>query len=77
MTIKAGVWIDHSRAVVILISDAGIETKRIESGLKKPFRSAGGFRLKTPHTPHDYVAEDSLERTLMDRLKNFYDEVLS
>jgi hypothetical protein len=77
MAIKAGVWIDHTRAVVVLISEKGKETKQFESGIKRPFRSAGGSRAKTPYTPHDHVAEDALERKLIARLKNFYDEVIA
>jgi hypothetical protein len=77
MAIKAGVWIDQTKVVVILISETGEETKQIESGIRRPVRSAGGSRLQTPYTPRDYVAEDALERKLLDRLKNFYDKVIA
>ncbi|MBI3866109.1 MAG: hypothetical protein HY290_29880 [Planctomycetia bacterium] len=77
MAFKAGVWIDHTKAVVVLISGTGHKTRQFESGVTRPFRSAGGSRAKTPYTPHDYVAEDSVERKLMARLKNFYDEVIA
>lgn len=77
MANKAGVWIDHNRAVVVLISDTKTETKLIASGIKRPFRSARGRAAKTPYTPRDHVAEDALERKLIDRLKSFYDEVIA
>ena len=77
MTNKAGVWIDHTRAVVVLISDTKTETRLIASGVKRPMRTVRGGRATTVYTPRDYVAEDALERKLVDRLKNFYDEVIA
>jgi hypothetical protein len=77
MAMKAGVWIDHRQAIVVLLTDAGQEIKRVQSGLEKPVRSAGGSKSKNPYTPNDFVAEDRLERKLMNQLKKYYDEVLA
>jgi hypothetical protein len=77
MAMKAGVWIDHQQAIVVLVTDAGQEIKRIKSGIEKPVRSAGGSKSKNPYTPNDFVAEDRLERKLVNHLKKFYDEVLA
>ena len=65
MAIKAGVWIDHRKAVVVLITDAATETKQIDSGVEGPIR---------PASP---VAEDIQERKILARLKTFYDEVIA
>lgn len=73
MATKAGVWIDHRQAIVVLVTDAGKSIKKIASGIEKPDHS----RLKHKYTPNDFVAEDRLEHKLMSRLKDFYNEVIA
>jgi hypothetical protein len=73
MSAKAGVWIDHKQAVLVLIAEEGQEIKRIASGIGRPSRSGSN----NPYTPNDFVAEDRLERKHDSHLKNFYDEVIS
>jgi stalled ribosome rescue protein Dom34 len=77
MAIKAGVWIDHAKAVVVLIADSGEETKQIKSDVKKPARSAAGSRPKKSYTPNDFVAEDKQQRKLTDHLNKYYDQVIA
>jgi hypothetical protein len=73
MSVKAGVWIDHKQAIVVLITDANQEIKKISSGIKRPVRS----RSNNPYTPNDFVAEDRLERKFDSHLKDFYDQVIA
>ena len=73
MSIKAGVWIDHQQAVLVLITDAGKEIKKMTSGIERPARS----RSHNSYTPNDFTAEDRLERKFDSHLKNFYDEVIA
>lgn len=73
MATKAGVWIDHRQAIVVLVTDAGKKIKKIASGVERPDHS----RLKHKYTPNDFVAEDRREHKLMTQLKNFYDEVIA
>jgi hypothetical protein len=78
MAMKAGVWIDHRQAVVVLLVGAGHETIRIKSGVEKPVRSGGGgAKSKNAYTPNDFVAEDRLERKVANQLKKYYDEVVA
>ena len=78
MPINAGVWIDRTKAVVVLLSDKVEETKRIKSDLeKKPVLAADGSRRKNAYTPNDFVAEDKRERKATDRRNRFYDEVIA
>ena len=77
MSIKAGVWIDHRQAVVVLVTDAGKKIKKIASGVEKPVRSSGTSRSKNKYTPNDFVAEDTLQRKLASLLKNFFDEIIA
>lgn len=57
MAIKAGVWIDHQKALVVLISDQGEEIKRIKSSMPRRARLAAGSSSKNKYTPNDFVAE--------------------
>jgi hypothetical protein len=77
MATKAGVWLDHRQAVLILLTDEGRQVKKIKSGVGVPTRSAGGSRPKNKYTPHDFVAEDRLGRKLVSHLTKFYDEVIA
>jgi hypothetical protein len=73
MSVKAGVWIDHQQAVLVLITDADKEIKKIASGVEGPVRS----RSHNSYTPNDFTAEDRLERKFDSHLKVFYDEVIA
>jgi hypothetical protein len=73
MSVKAGVWIDHKQAIVVLIAGTGQEIKKVKSGIESPVRS----RANNPYTPNDFVAEDRLERKFDSHLKDFYDEVIA
>ena len=71
MAIKAGVWIDHQKALVVLISDQGEEIKRIKSSMPRRARLAAGSSSKNKYTTNDFVAEDRLERKLTGHLVEF------
>jgi stalled ribosome rescue protein Dom34 len=77
MATKAGVWIDHQQAVVVLIKDAGQEVKKFKSVMEPRAQPASGSRSKHKYTPNDFVAEDTRERRLVDERKKVYDEVLA
>lgn len=73
MSVKAGVWIDHKQAVLVLISETGSQTKKFTSGIKRTDRTGS----KTSYTPKDFVPEDRLQRKSDSHLKEFYDEVIA
>ena len=77
MATKAGVWIDHQQALVVLITDAGQETKKFTSVMEPRAQPASGSRSKHKYTPNDFIAEDTRERRLVDERKKVYDEVLA
>jgi hypothetical protein len=76
MTINAGVWIDHHKAVVLRITDAGEDIRQIISGDNKTAHTAEGARVKSAHTRTDFVAKDKLERKAESHLNKYYDEVI-
>ena len=77
MATKAGVWIDHKQATVVLISDAGREVKKIVFDIGQPVYTKGGGRSKNTYTRNDFVAEDKLERKVASDRKDYYADVLA
>jgi hypothetical protein len=77
MTINAGIWIDHHKAVVLRITDKGEDLHQIISDDNNTARSASGARVKNTYTPNDFVAEDKLERKAESHLNKYYDEVIA
>jgi stalled ribosome rescue protein Dom34 len=74
MAAKAGVWIDHKQAFVVLLTDAGQEIKTVQSGIEAPGKSAGS-NSTSKYTPNDFVAEDRLERKVVSHRKKYFDDV--
>jgi stalled ribosome rescue protein Dom34 len=74
---NAGVWIDHRKAVIVLVTDKGEDLRQITSGVDKPRRSIGSPRSKHSYTPNDFVAEDKLQRKFAIDLNTYYDQVIA
>ncbi len=74
---KAGLWIDHRKAVIVTVTGGGEEIKQINSDIEKRVRSSGGSRSKTPYGPQDVSAEDIRDRKFLSHLNNYYDEIIS
>ena len=77
MATKAGVWIDHKQAIVVIVTNAGNEIKKIAFDIGQPVRSARSKRPKGKFTPNDYIAEDRLERKVENDRKDYYDDVIA
>ena len=73
---NAGLWIDHREAVIVVLSDTGEATTRIQSGVSKQLRrssapSEGKFKA------HQAPADDSRENEFMGHLARYYDQVIT
>lgn len=77
MATKAGVWIDHKQAIVVLITDKGQDIKKIAFDIGQPVRRASKSRTKNKFTPNDFVAEGTLERKVEADRKSYYDDVIA
>ena len=75
MSIKAGVWIDHHKAILVRMTTEGEEITQINSDVEKPFSSAAGSGSDGEH-PKNYQSENKQEHKFMNQLNGFYDEVL-
>ena len=71
MNKQAGLWIDHRKAIVVLITDESEEIKKIVSGMEKHVRFTGGDGSE------DGSSEDVRDRQFGNHLNSYYDEVIA
>jgi hypothetical protein len=67
----AGLWIDHRKAVIVIVSEAGEQIKEISSDMEKHTRFTGG------NASMDGSTEDVRDRQFGNRLNNFYEAVIA
>jgi len=72
-----GLWIDHRKAVIAVVSDKGEETKVIESNVEKQPGRFAGVRSTTPYESQKVPADDSRERGFTGHLLGYYDEIIA
>lgn len=77
MPSKSGIWIDHKQAVVVLLTDAGQEIKKIAFDVGQPSGSKARARPNQKYKPNDYVAENTLERKVESSRKDYYADVIA
>ena len=77
MNVKAGLWIDRKKAVIMVISGKNENIVTIESKYKKKFRSASGKNDSNPNGKENVTPDDIQERAYMKHLSHYYDEVIS
>ena len=77
MKTKAGLWIDHRKAIIVVVSDKGEETGLIMSKVEKQPRRSGDSPLRGAYESKRVPAQDSRQRTLTGHLKLYYDAVLA
>ena len=68
---EIGLWIDHSKAVIVTIKGNGEEIKKITSNAEKRVRYKGGGASQGS------AGEDVRDRKLGNQLNGFYDEVIA
>ena len=71
MKSAAGLWIDHSKAVIVIVSAEGEKTKQMESGMEKHVRFSGGSRSEQGG------GEDQQDRQFTGHLNTYYDAVIA
>jgi 2'-5' RNA ligase len=52
MKAKVGLWIDHRKAIIVVLTEKGEETKRIESTVEKQLRRSGRSPSNESFVPH-------------------------
>ena len=77
MNTTAGVWIDHRKAVIAIVSAEGEQTLAIESNVEKQSGRFAGVRSTAPFEAQQVQADDRHEREFMGHLHRYYDEVIA
>jgi len=77
MKTTVGLWIDHMKAVIVIISDNGEQIKLIISKVEKQPGRFGGIRSTTQYEQQQVQADDSRQREFTGHLNIYYDEVIS
>jgi hypothetical protein len=67
----AGLWVDHRKAVIVIVSEAGEQIKEITSNMEKHTRFTGG------NASMDGSTEDVRDRQFGNHLNNFYESVIA
>jgi hypothetical protein len=68
---KIGLWIDHRKAVIVLVTEAGEEIKEIKSNMEKHVRFTGG------EGSEDGSKENVRDRKFGNHLNEYYDKVVA
>ena len=66
-----GLWIDHRKAVIVIVTEDGEELKKITSNMEKHVRFTGG------NGSEDGSSEDVRDRQFGNHLNSYYDEVIT
>jgi hypothetical protein len=66
---QAGLWIDHRKAMIVIITEAGEEINQITSKMRKHVRFSGAEASQSGS------AEDVQDRQFGNQLNSFYDAV--
>ena len=70
MNKEIGLWIDHRKAVIVIVSDEGEQVREIISHVNKHVRFSSGGSA-------DGSSEDMRDRQFDNHLNNYYDEVIA
>ena len=77
MKSNIGLWIDHRKAVIIVVSDAGQEIKGIPSHMDRQLGRSDGERFMHPSESLAVPADDTTNRTFAHHINTFYDKVIA
>jgi hypothetical protein len=74
---KAGVWIDHRKALVVVVTPAGTLSTLIVSRVEKHLERSGDSPLKGHYEAAQVPADDSRQRALTGELNVYFDAVIA
>jgi hypothetical protein len=77
MADRIGVWVDHRRAVVVMLGSADPEIKHVTSNVEKHGERGGDSPLKGPYEANQVPADDRRQGALTRELNVYYDAVIA
>jgi hypothetical protein len=77
MKIKAGLWVDHKKAIVVAITDKGEEIGLVISSVEKQPRRSPNSRHTGPYEAQQVQTDDSRQRSVTNGLNVYYDAIIA
>jgi hypothetical protein len=77
MNDKVGIWIDHSKAVMVFVSAGQVTTKTVASDVGPHARYSGRAGYPTADGPQEGGGEKKYEERYGQHLDRYYDDVIS
>jgi hypothetical protein len=77
MSTRAGLWIDHRKAVVVTVTDGGNETRLVLSAVEKHLERSGDSPLKGAFEARQVPTDDHRQKALTGHLNVFYAAVIA
>ena len=74
---EVGLWIDHKRALIVILSEQGEDIQQIESNVAKHSRYHGATHPKSPYSAQYQKGDDQLDRQLAEQLNKYYGSVIT
>jgi hypothetical protein len=74
---NVGIWIDHTKAVIVFVSADRVTAKTVESDVGPHARYSGRAPYPTPGGPKAGRGEKKYEARYAQHLDRYYDEVIS
>jgi hypothetical protein len=74
---NVGIWIDHTKAVIVFVSADRVTSKTVESDVGPHARYSGRAPYPTPGGPKAGRGEKKYEARYGQHLDRYYDEVIS
>lgn len=77
MSTKVGLWIDHRKAIIVSITEAGEEIQEIELDVERQPQRSGDSPLKGDYESVKVPADDRLQKAFTGSLNVYYDKVIA
>ena len=74
---KVGVWIDHRKAIVVLVTDTGEKIGMVISKVEKQLRRSGDSPMKGNYESQKVPADDRRKQVFRGHLNLYYDAVIA
>lgn len=75
MSNQVGVWLDHRKAITVVLGSSGVDLAIIESDSEKPSKSSGGHRQTALYAHQDVVAEDHRKRRFESQNQEYFEKI--
>jgi hypothetical protein len=77
MSKRAGVWIDHRKAVIVIATGLDLATTYVLSNVEKQLRPHGGVRSAAQYGPQQAPPDDMREAVFKGHLDAYFDRVIA